>query len=196
MPNPPSKLRKQQNLSRGAFAREVHVSGRMVRMYEEGMNARVDVAYRIETLFEVSIIEPIDIIHGLQKKPKTTPQESDQQSVPLHGHPLTKEIFALLNQLGCTIIPLGRCPFEAVSKEKEKILLTCVQRYDPKLKEKAKVVTNISKITEKRAVFFTDKKGRKNHIEGTPLIIKSELKKIKDPEDIIELIIQRRSTET
>ena len=191
-----TELRKQQNLSRGSFAREVHVSRRMVRMYEEGMNARVDIAYRIENLFGESVIEPIDIIHGTEKKQEPVPQETDKQPLPEYRHPLTKEIFALLDQLGYTIIPLGRCPFEAVSKEKEKILLTCVQRYDPKLKEKAKVVTNISKITEKRAVFFTDKKGRKNHIEGTPLIIKSELKKIKDPEDIIELIIQRRSTET
>ena len=192
-----TELRKQQNLSRGSFAREVHVSRRMVRMYEGGMNARVDVAYRIETLFGDSVIEPIDIIHGTKKKaqPNNT-EEHNQQPLSEHRHPLTKEIFTLLNQLGYTIIPLGRCPFEAVSKEKEKILLTCVQQYDPKLKEKAKVVTNISKITEKRAVFFTDKKGRKNNIEGTPLIIKSELRKIKDPEDIIELIIQRRTKET
>lgn len=187
-------LRKQQQISLGNFARSVHVSRRTVRMYEEGMNARVDVALRIEDLLGEHLIKPIEILKSVakiapnQKTSETSILEEKQQQTFQH------EIFSLLNHLGYTIIPLGRCPFEAVSKEREKILLTCVQRYDNKIQEKAKVVTNISKIAEKRAVFFTDKKGTKNNIEGTPLIIKAELKKIKEPEDIFELIIERRSS--
>jgi predicted transcriptional regulator len=161
-------------------------------MYEEGMNARVDVAFRIENVLDESIIQPIDII----KPPKKTSWKKRESKNTLSQEfiqPLQHEIFLLLNKLGYTIIPLGKCPFEAVSKERDKILLTCVQKYDQKIKEKARVVTTISNITEKKAVFFTDKKGTKNHIEGTPLIIRSELMKIKDPEDIIELIIERRN---
>ena len=189
------RIRKQQNLSRGNFARSAHVSRRMVRMYEEGMNARVDVAFRIENVLGEQIIQPIDIIYGKKETLMNEPISEKKISTE-HVHPLQNEIFSLLNQLGYTIVPLGKCPFEAVSKERGKILLTCVQQYDQKIKEKAKVVTNLSKITEKRAVFFTDKKGTKNHIEGTPLIIRAELKKLKDPEDIVELIIERRCKST
>ena len=188
------QLRKEKQISLGTFARSVHVSRRTVRMYEEGMNARVDVAFRIEDLFREDLIEHIDILVSGKKKSTSTipseklnPEENEKSS-------LKYEIFTILNKLGYTITPLGRCPFEAVSKEKERILLTCVQRYDKNIVGKAKVVSNISKITEKRAVFFTDKKGMKNNVEGTPLIMKKELKKIREPEEIIELILERRSS--
>ena len=188
-------IRKQRNLSRGNFARHIHVSRRMVRMYEEGMNARIDIASHIEDVLDEQIIQSIDLTSGINKDQlKPTNKKS---LLTIQGeHPLQKEIFTLLNNLGYTIIPMGKCPFEAVSKEREKIILTCVQNYDKKMKDKAKVITTISNITEKQAVFFTDKKGTKEHVEGTPLIIRAELKKITDPEDIIELIIKRRRTET
>jgi putative transcriptional regulator len=189
------KIRKKQNLSKGNFARYIHVSRRMVRMYEDGMNARIDIASRIEDVLNEQIIKPIDIIN--QKREPQSNQQKKLIYTPFdYNDPLKHEIFSLLNKLGYTIIPLGKCPFEAVSREQEKIILTCVQTYDQRIKDKAKVVTTISNITEKQAVFFTDKKGTKNHIEGTPLIIRAELKKLKDPEDIIELIIERRCKET
>jgi len=187
-------VRKQRNFSRGNFARHIHVSRRMVRMYEEGMNARIDIASRIEDILNEQIIQPIDLTGGIKKDHI---KQQTKQLLTIEGnHPLQKEIFTLLNNLGYTIIPMGRCPFEAVSKEREKVILTCVQNYDQKMKDKAKVITTISNITEKQAVFFTDKKGTKDHVEGTPLILRAELKKITDPEDIIELIIKRRRTET
>jgi len=188
-------IRKQRNLSRGNFARHIHVSRRMVRMYEEGMNARIDIASRIEDVLDEQIIQSIDLTSGINKD-QLKPTHKKPLLTIQGIHPLQKEIFTLLNNLGYTIIPMGKCPFEAVSKEREKIILTCVQNYDKKMKDKAKVITTISNITEKQAVFFTDKKGTKEHVEGTPLIIRAELKKITDPEDIIELIIKRRRTET
>ena len=97
-----------------------------------------------------------------------------------------------INPLGYKIIPLERCPFEAVSKDKKKILLTCVDRYDKKLLKKARIVSSISIVTEKHAVLITDKNVvHKTNIEGTPLLVKKELKKARDPEEILDLIIER-----
>jgi len=187
------KLRNQKNYSLGSFARSVRVSRRTVRMYETGMNARVEVASRIEEVLDESVTIPIDII-----KPKLSRQQG-QQKLKVNKTDNEKiknfqnEIFSLLQEVGYKIIPMGRGPFEAVSKEKDKILLTCVQKYDNKLEKKAQIVSSISKITEKHAVLFTDKNVTKTSIGGTPLIIKKELKKIKDPEVIIELILERVS---
>jgi len=72
-------------------------------------------------------------------------------------------------------------------------LLTCVHRYDKKLLRKAQIVSSISKITEKQAVLFTEGKVNRTNIDGTPLIIKKELRKIRGPEEIIELILERIS---
>ncbi len=181
-------LRQEQNISLGSFARYVRVSRRTASMYEDGMNARIEIAYRIEELLGSAVTKPIDILNPLISDKK--------QITSIHGEAerlreFQKEIFSILKHVGYKIIPMERCPFEAVSKDKEKILLTCVHRYDKKLVKKAQIVSSISKITEKYAVVFTDKNVSKTNIEGTPLIVKKELKKIKEPEEILDLIIER-----
>jgi putative transcriptional regulator len=189
------KIRREKQISLGSFARSLHVSRRTIRMYEEGMNARVDVAFRMEELFNTPLVKDIQILKkNSMKKTNTNENLFVIESKRLSTKPFLDEIFALLRKSGYTIIPMGRCPFEAVSKEREKILLTCVQRYDKKLKQKAEIISSISKITEKRAVLITDKKGTKQNIFGTPLIIQEELRKIRDPEELLELILERISS--
>lgn len=188
------KIRKEKEISLGSFARSLHVSRRTVRMYEDGMNARVDVAFRMEELFNTQLVKDIKILHKT-KKQETHNETSDfSKNHQQPTKPFQDKIFSLLRNSGYTIIPVGRCPFEAVSKEREKILLTCVQKYDKKLKKKAEIVSSISKITEKRAVMITDKKGTKQNIFGTPLILHDELRKIHDPEELLELILERISS--
>ena len=182
------QLRQEKNISLGTFARHVNVSRRTVQMYEEGMNARIEVASRIEELLESSITTSIDILKNTDVKPKV-PQTYESEIE--HIKEFQREIFLLLQKVGYRVIPMERCPFEALSKEKEKLLLTCVHQYNKKLHKRAQIVGSISKITEKRAVVFTDKETHKTNVEGTPLIAKKELKKIRDPEDIFELIIER-----
>ncbi len=181
------KLRQEKNISLGSFARDVNVSRRTVRMYEEGMNARVEIAFKIEELLEEPITTPIDIFKKTSgiKITLRYPQEMETMKT------FQREIFSLLQNVGYKIIPMDRCPFEALSTEKEKLLLTCVHKYNEKLLKKAHVVNSISKITERYAVVFTDKDGKKKNIKGTPIIAKKELKKIRDPEEIIDLIIER-----
>ena len=182
------RLRKERNISLGTFAQTVNISRRTVRMYEEGMNARVEVASRIEELFDESVTTPIDILKYNFRKIFSQP--SFQREIE-NIKELQKEIFQLLSNVGYNIIPMDRCPFEALSQDKEKILLTCVQKYNSRLEKKAEVVGSISKITEKHAVLFTDKEVAKTNIKGTPLIAKKELKKVRDPEDVYNLIIER-----
>ena len=183
-----SKLRQEQNVSLGSFARSVKVSRRTVRMYEEGMNARVEVASRIEEFLGSNVVLPIDVLKTpTMEKRKITEIRGDSERL----RDFEREIFTLLKHVGYKITPMERCPFEAVSQDKEKILLTCVHKYDKKLLKKAHIVSSISKITEKHAFLITDKEVSKTNIEGTPLIVKKELKKIREPEEVLELIIER-----
>jgi putative transcriptional regulator len=180
-------LRKEQNLSLGSFARSLRVSRRTVQMYEDGMNASVEVAFRIENLLGDNITKPIEIlkykIPGKEIKPGTMK--------PVEYRDFQREIFTILEKVGYKVIPMERAPFEAVSQDKRKILLTCVDRYDKKLLRKARVVSSISNITEKQAVLITDKNVHKTNIEGTPLLVKKELKKARGPEEILEIILER-----
>jgi len=186
------RLRQEKNISLGSFAHHVRVSRRTVRMYEDGMSARIDIADRIESLFEQSVILPIDLLKPIQGQTEQLPSYTKEQE---NMKEFQREILSLLQDIGYRIIPMGRCPFEAVSKEKEKILLTCVQQYNNKIAEKAHVIHNISKIIEKHAVMFTDKDVNKKNVEGTPIIIKKELKRLHDPEDVFALILERITAE-
>jgi putative transcriptional regulator len=183
------KLRKKQNISIGSFARSVKVSRRTVRMYEEGMNARVEFAARIEELLKDNVTLEIDLINKNKEKIKDTAISTKKPEEQFRD--FQKEIFTILRKVGYEIIPMDRCPFDAVSKDKDKVILTSVHKYDDKLIKRAQIVGSISKITEKHAVFFTEGKIKKHNIEGTPLIVKRELKRIRGPEEIIELILER-----
>jgi len=182
------KLREEQNISLGSFARHIRVSRRTASMYEDGMNARIEVAARIEEFLGDKVTRTLDILKS--------PQPIKKEAVSFHGEKdrlreFQKEIFSLLEHVGYSVIPMERCPFEALSKNREKILLTCVHKYDKKLVKKAEIVSNISRVTERYAVLFTDKDVNKKNIAGTPLIVKRELKKVREPEEILELIIER-----
>jgi putative transcriptional regulator len=182
-----TNFRREQNLSIGEFARSLKVTRRTVQMYEEGMNASIEVALRIEDVMGTNVAKPIDLLNKSIKikqiKPATVESEGFKR--------FQREIFSILEEVGYKVIPMERAPFEAVSQDKRKILLTCVDRYDKKLIRKARVISSISDITEKHAVIIPDKDVNKTNIEGTPIIIKKELKKARDPEDILELVLER-----
>lgn len=186
------RLRQEKNISLGAFARHVRVSRRTVRMYEDGMSARIDIANRIEDLFEQPVTMPINLLTTPKAVSDDLPSYQ-QEHEPMKA--LQREVFSLLQNVGYKVIPMDRCPFEALSKEREKILLTCVQEYNKKLLEKAHVLSSISKVTEKHAVVFTDKEVSTKNVQGTPIIGKKELKKSRDPEDVFTLILERLTSE-
>ena len=180
-------LRREQNLSIGSFAREIKVSRRTIQMYEEGMNATIEVALRIEDVLGENITIPIDILHHNIKNQDFKQIAKRQDRID----EFQSEIFAILEKIGYKVIPIEKAPFEAISQEKKKVLLTCVDKYDEKLLKKARIVSSISNITEKYAVIISDKNVPKKNIGGTPLIIKKELKKTRGPEEILELILER-----
>jgi putative transcriptional regulator len=181
------KLRTEQNISLGSFARSLRVTRRTVQMYEDGMNASIEVAIRIENLLGENVTDPIDIFNRKIPKNQIQPKSVDTEGF----RKFQRDVFSILEQVGYKVVPLERAPFEAVSQDKKKILLTCVDEYNKKLLKKAKVVGSISKITEKHAVLITNKDVNKKSLEGTPLIIKKELKKLRGPEEILNLILER-----
>jgi len=181
------KFRIAQNISIGSFARSLKVSRRTVQMYEDGMNASIEVVLRIEDFFGANVTLPIDLLRNQKLK-----QQAQLTSIEPEGfRKFQREVFSILEKVGYKVIPLERCPFEAVSQDKKKILLTCVDEYNKKLLKKAQAVGSISKVTEKHAVLITDKDVHKKSIEGTPLIVRRELKKVRGPEEILDLILER-----
>ncbi len=179
------QLRQEKNISLGEFARFVRVSRRTVQMYEDGMSARIDIAARIEALLETPVITPIDLWKHAADPDLTLDADLKQMKS------FQREVFSLLHRVGYKIVPMDRCPFEAVSKERDQILLTCIQEYNKRLRKKAEILANLSKVTEKQAVVFLDREITRRNLAGTPIIMKRDLRKIHDPDDVTTLITER-----
>ncbi|KYK34319.1 MAG: transcriptional regulator [Thermoplasmatales archaeon SG8-52-3] len=181
------RLRVEQNISLGSFARSLKVSRRTVQMYEDGMNATIEVTIRIEDALGTNVALPINLFRNIEYKKEVKLKSSELDVF----RKFQREVFSILEKVGYTVTPLERCVFEAVSQDKKKVLLTCVDEYNKNLLKKAQAVSSISKVTEKHAVLITDKDVNKTSLEGTPLIVRRELKKIRGPEEIIDLILER-----
>jgi len=176
--------REKKKISLGTLAEIAGVSRRAIQMYEEGMSAMIDVAVRLENFLGEPVVLPIDPFSYASE----TPDEEIEFDM---FEDFEKNVFAKLNEIGYRVVPILRCPFNALTKDKKTLILTGVERYAMSLVKKAHIVTNLSKVTEKHSVFFVDYSEKQN-LEGTPLISIGELKKINDPEKIVELILERK----
>ncbi|MFO7618903.1 MAG: hypothetical protein R6W91_04535 [Thermoplasmata archaeon] len=104
---------------------------------------------------------------------------------------IAREIFHTLNRIGYSIMPMSRCPFDAVTTDHDVMLFTGIDQKRPGLERRARAIANLSGILEKHPVIFVDKLGARVNLEGTPLIGSEELKEVRDKKKIVELIEER-----
>lgn len=212
------ELRKERQLSLGTLAEVAGVSRRTIQMYEGGMGAMVDVAIRLEEFLDTPLVHAVDPFKYKKNTANITSGFDALENfckdvfMRLNGlgysvTPTSKSPFEALTEFiemdtssGEDEVskkrPLSESAHSSenrtVSVRSQEILLTGVGKYEKTLKKKARVLSNISTIVEKHSVIFTDKPGRHN-LEGSPVICGKELAKAKDPEIILELIIERSS---
>ena len=177
-------VREAKNISLGALAEAAGVSRKAIQMYESGMGAMVEIAARIEEFLDEPIVVPIDPF-------KFTAQAADSMKPLEELGGDNEEIFKMLREIGYVVLPTKRCPFDAFAREEE-LLLTGIVGDDKVMERKAKVVGNLSKVTEKRSVIFLQHETRVKVISGTPLVSKDELRRTDRSEDLIDLITRRQ----
>jgi putative transcriptional regulator len=179
------KIRQNKRMSLGTLAEIAGVSRRTIQMYEEGMGATVDVALRLEEFLGQPLVMAIDPL-----------SYKSEQVGPLTDLDMFKgfkrEVLDHLYKLGYRVIPAVRCPFDVFTRDRKTVLLTGLGRVAKPLERRATMVSNISKVVEKDSVIFVDKRAVRYNIAGTPLIGSKELKKVRDREEILELISERK----
>ncbi len=183
------KVREQRNISLGSLADNAGVSRKAIQMYEKGMSTVLEVAIRLEDYLDIPLIKPIN---PFEFEPRLAP---DQEQLSLNNlSEIEYEIFTQLKVLGYNVVPTDHCPFEALTKDNKVLIITGISKKDKTTKEKARIIHNISKITERYSVIFIEKEYRRDNLEGTPVICKNELNKIADSDEIISLISKRSSS--
>ena len=177
-------LRETRGISLGTLAETAGVSRRTIQMYETGMSAMIDAAIRLEEFLNVPIIEAMN--------PFEYKSEDKSKEYELSGNRRTDvQIFNILLDLGCTVTPTVRSPFEALTKSEKMVILTGLGSEDDRLVQKASIVSNISKISGQRSVIIVDRKGPIDNIQSTAIVTKDEIKKMDDQSELKDLVIER-----
>ena len=178
------RIRQDRNISLGTLAEIAGVSRKAIQMYESGMGAMIEIAARIEEYLNEPIVVPLNPFSYSAEMAKTLRKFDEFQG-------LNRDVFELLRGIGYSVVPTVRCPFDALASEEDMLLLAGIGE-DPQITaRKARVVGNISRVTERKSVIFVKQETELEAIEGTPLITKDELQRADDADDVLELILQR-----
>jgi putative transcriptional regulator len=178
------RIRQERNISLGTLAEVAGVSRKAIQMYESGMGAMIEIAAKIEEFLNEPIVVPLNPFSYTAEVERTL-----RTFEAFKG--LNRDVFEMLREIGYSVVPTIRCPFDALASEHDLLLLTGIGESPEMALRKARVVGNISRVTEKKSVIFVQDKPTKEEIEGTPLITKDELRRADDVDDVLELILLR-----
>jgi len=178
------RIRQEKNISLGMLAEIAGVSRKAIQLYESGMGAMIEIAAKIEEYLNEPIVMPLNPFSYTQEMARTLQTFDDFKG-------LNRDVFEMLKEIGYSVVPTIRCPFDALASEEDVLLLTGVEDNPTMTARKARVVGNISRVTEKKSVIFVRQETSIEAIEGTPLITKDELRRADDVDDVLELILQR-----
>jgi putative transcriptional regulator len=178
-------IREEKGVSLGTLAEVAGVSRRTIQMYEAGMGAMIDAALRLEEYLGKQIVVPVDPMGYRPPAQGARPLDMERCD------DFSKNIYSMLMQLGLMVKPTEKCPFEALTVDRDLLILTGLGKDEAKLADKAKVVSDISRITGKESVIFIERLHTRHSIEGTALIGRDELKKIHESERLRKMVNAR-----
>jgi len=183
------ELRIRRNMSIGFVAQVLGVSRRTVKKYEDGdMKLSIDVAVKLEELFEAPLVVPIDVLRSQRVEVPPDACESDVAE----GDVPTKHLIEFLRRIGFDVLPTKQAPFSALSKESLFTVLTGVtHRYSQSLVRRARLMSSISEVAGTESVCVVEGEPKAQHIERTALVATQELRLVDDPLDLLSLIHER-----
>jgi putative transcriptional regulator len=181
--------REERGWSLGRLANELGVSRRTVSKYEDGMNASIDVAIRLEGLFGRPFSNPVDVFDGAESVREAEPTPEDPDADPDDEH-----VVHVLRRAGFTVHPTARAPFKAVSEDADRDVenvLTGHSAFTRTAEKRARLMSSLGEVTRTRSVYFTEERNRRESVDGTALVSCEELADIDDPDAIRDLIRER-----
>ena len=143
----------------------------------------IDAALRSEEYLGLPLVEPIDPFE-FKSNARGCEARSETESI---------DTFAVnqLCNLGFSVRPVIRSPFEAVSHNDRALMLTGVGSDDAKLVQRAVVASDIARIMDRFSVLIVERKHDRDSIDSTAVVSNDELKKIDAPEDLTDLVAAR-----
>ena len=153
-------------------------------MYETGMGAMIDAALRLEEFLDTPIIETVDPFDY-------TPEHTINNYELTEGKKSGSMILDHLLDMGFAVTPVTRSPFEALTRNKDVVILTGLDSQDEKIIQKAMIASDISRLVGKHSVIIVEKKPGMDNVESTAIVSKDELKKMDDKNELTDVVLSR-----
>ncbi|HYA71457.1 MAG TPA: hypothetical protein VEH28_08860 [Thermoplasmata archaeon] len=191
------ELRSERDLSLGTLATIAGVSRRAIQLYEEGAGAEALVIERIESFLGEPIVRPIDLFgwpRPSQEEESTEesekePEEHPDRSLPLTGDPLRDGVLRQLDGMGLEVTVTVRAPFDALARTPD-VLLAAAGSLRTAL-HRAEVLHGLARVAEGHALFVVRDPAPRPAIAGLPILTITELRRHRDPDELIEEITER-----
>jgi len=182
------EIRESEGISLGTLAEIAGVSRRTIQMYETGMGAMIDAALRLEEFLNTPIIEPVD------------PFEYEPENIHLNyelkdDRKSGSMILDHLLEMGFSVTPVTRSPFEALTRNKDVIILTGLDSQDQRIIQKAILASDISRLVGRHSLIIVEKKPGMDNVGSTALVSKDELKRMDDKNELTDMVMSRSGSQ-
>ena len=178
--------REKRGLSLGYVADALNISKSTLYEYENmEKGVLLENAIKLEKFFDIPVVKPVSILRKIERDTGEIKLEDLKKA-------LERDVLLKLHHMGFKVVPTEKTPFNAVVKDKEIIITGIGESSSRLLRKRIRIVHEFSMMIEKDAMFVVDLKKNPENIEGMPILSKKELKKIKDVEDIFNLIYSKK----
>jgi putative transcriptional regulator len=180
--------RSEAELSLGQLADELGVSRRTVSKYEDGMNASIEVATELESMFGEALTSPVQVLDGAD----AVRESAERPEEPPAGGP----VVAVLRRAGFEVHPTDRAPFSAVGEDEgaPHDVLSDETELTEAAAERARIMASVGRVTRTRSVYVVEERSR-DSIEGTAIVDREEAESVEDTDDFHDLIRERSEIE-
>jgi putative transcriptional regulator len=173
------EMRERRGMSLGDLGHLLGVSRRTISKYESGMGTTLDVAFRIEEVFDAGVVESIDLLLHEPHKEEEPPRQKEQKDCPL--------LIGFLEELGMKLHTLRGAPFQALVTFNEHTIFTGYGTAQ-KVVKRAALIGNLSQIAKKHAMCIITDYHKQKKIGRTLVIGEDRLHHLRDGSELIDLI--------
>ena len=174
------QLRLDRGISLGALASRLGVSRRTISKYEmESMDTSIDVAVKLEEIFEEEVILPVDLFKSgnLEEKPEQ----------------ITDNILQLLSNMGFEVFPTAQAPFNAVTRDEDLVVLTGISKFSQNMLKKAQLMSSLSTVARTHSAVIVEGESKVECIGDTAIIEKRELNTISKTSEFEDLVLEKQN---
>jgi putative transcriptional regulator len=180
-------VREAKNISLGELAKQLAVSRRAISKYENGMNATVDIALKLEEILDTPLARPINMLVRFEKP--ESPEKDDLGD----ARDLEKEALRTMMSIGFDVFRTTRAPFNALSKDDDNKVLTGVSDYSEAVIKRARFMSSLAEVADTYSVFIVKKMSKSRNIGNTVLVGHEDLKALDDSEDLLTMLLKKHA---